>query len=115
MEQALIDGRALCRDSMHAEHACMNPCSSYTAKHIQKTLRANMKSAFFDEKVLKVAVVATMVALFRKGYKYSRSLLSEKEKGATAKSHLLNNAFQHGVTAWRLVTRSALSNFVIVQ
>ena len=38
-----------------------------------------------------------------------------KEKGATVKSHPLNNAFQHGVTAWRLVTRSALSNFVIVR
>lgn len=38
-----------------------------------------------------------------------------KEKSATVKSHSLNNAFQHGVTAWRLVTRSALSNFVIVR
>lgn len=41
--------------------------------------------------------------------------ITEKEKGATVKSHPLNNAFQHGVTAWRLVTRSALSNFVIVR
>lgn len=41
--------------------------------------------------------------------------LGAKKRGATVKSHLLNNAFEHGVTAWRLVTRSALSNFVIVQ
>lgn len=38
-----------------------------------------------------------------------------KRKGATVKSHPLNSAFEHGVTAWRLVTRSALSNFVIVR
>ena len=38
-----------------------------------------------------------------------------KRKGATVKSHPLNNAFEHGVAAWRLVTRSALSNFVIVR
>ena len=41
--------------------------------------------------------------------------IATQEKGATVKSHPLNNAFQHGVTAWRLVTRSALSNFVIVR
>ena len=39
----------------------------------------------------------------------------QKKEGATMKSHPLNNAFKHGVTAWRLVTRSALSNFVIVR
>ena len=39
----------------------------------------------------------------------------KNKEGATVKSHPLNNAFQHGVTAWRLVTRSALSNFVIVR
>ncbi len=41
--------------------------------------------------------------------------VNETKEGATVKSHPLNNAFQHGVTAWRLVTRSALSNFVIVR
>ena len=41
--------------------------------------------------------------------------IAEIKSGCNREVAPFKNAFKHGVTAWRLVTRSALSNFVIVR